>query len=61
MRTHRMFALLLQYLRPTERHLCVIEYITPQKFDWFREQAEKLGFRYVASVSCSWCDLQLMF
>jgi len=38
-----------QYLRPTERHLSVVEYVTPQKFDWFREQAEAMGFLYVAS------------
>ena len=23
-----------QYLRPTERHLSVVEYVTPEKFDW---------------------------
>ncbi len=25
-----------QYLRPTERHLGVVEYVTPQAFDWYR-------------------------
>mmetsp|Transcript_67039 Transcript_67039/g.111448 ORF Transcript_67039/g.111448 Transcript_67039/m.111448 type:complete len:408 (-) Transcript_67039:237-1460(-) len=38
-----------QYLRPTERHLAVVEYVTPQLFDWFRQQGELMGFRYVAS------------
>jgi len=38
-----------QYLRPTERHLAVVEYVTPEKFDWYREMGEAMGFRYVAS------------
>lgn len=38
-----------QYLRPTERHLAVVEYVTPEQFDWYREQGESMGFRYVAS------------
>lgn len=38
-----------QYLRPTEKHLVVKEYVTPQKFDWLADEARKLGFDYVAS------------
>mmetsp|Transcript_20187 Transcript_20187/g.34360 ORF Transcript_20187/g.34360 Transcript_20187/m.34360 type:complete len:386 (-) Transcript_20187:199-1356(-) len=38
-----------QYLRPTEHHLAVVEYVTPQAFKWYEEQARALGFRYVAS------------
>ena len=38
-----------QYLQPTPRHLPVVEYITPEKFNWFREIAEQMGFVYVAS------------
>jgi lipoyl synthase len=38
-----------QYLRPTEKHLSVVEYVTPQKFDYFRQMGEELGFKYVAS------------
>jgi lipoic acid synthetase len=38
-----------QYLRPTERHLAVVEYVTPADFAWYRETAESLGFRYVAA------------
>ncbi len=38
-----------QYLRPTARHLAVVEYVTPDDFDWYARQAEALGFRYVAS------------
>mmetsp|Transcript_50262 Transcript_50262/g.164203 ORF Transcript_50262/g.164203 Transcript_50262/m.164203 type:complete len:187 (+) Transcript_50262:192-752(+) len=38
-----------QYLRPTERHLAVVEYVTPEQFDYFRREGEAMGFRYVAS------------
>ena len=38
-----------QYLRPTEHHLAVVEYVTPEKFDWFRVKGEEMGFKYVAS------------
>ena len=38
-----------QYLQPTPKHLPVIEYVTPEKFNWLREIAEPMGFVYVAS------------
>lgn len=38
-----------QYLRPTERHLSVVEYVTPDTFDKYRQMGEDLGFKYVAS------------
>jgi len=38
-----------QYLRPTDDHLSVVEYVKPEKFDYFREIGEELGFKYVAS------------
>lgn len=38
-----------QYLRPTPGHLPVKEYVAPEKFDWYAEQARDLGFEYVAS------------
>ena len=38
-----------QYLRPTEKHLAVVDYVTPEMFDWYRKKGESLGFRYVAS------------
>jgi len=38
-----------QYLRPTETHLSVVEYVSPEKFDYFRKVGEELGFKYVAS------------
>jgi lipoic acid synthetase len=38
-----------QYLRPGPKHLPVIEYVTPQTFELYREIALKKGFDYVAS------------
>jgi lipoic acid synthetase len=38
-----------QYLRPTEHHLSVVEYVTPEKFDHYRQVGENMGFKYVAS------------
>lgn len=38
-----------QYLRPTEHHLAVVEYVTPAVFDELRLEGEAMGFRYVAS------------
>jgi len=38
-----------QYLRPTLRHLPVAEYITPEKFAWYKEEALKRGMSYVES------------
>lgn len=38
-----------QYLQPTKRHMKVDTYVTPEKFDYWREVGEKMGFKYVAS------------
>jgi len=38
-----------QYLRPSPQHLPVIEYVHPDRFRWWGEQAEALGFESVAS------------
>ena len=38
-----------QYLRPTEHHLAVVEYVTPERFEWYRQKGVEMGFRYVAS------------
>ena len=38
-----------QYLQPTQQHLPVVEYITPQKFSEWREVALQVGFKEVAS------------
>jgi lipoic acid synthetase len=38
-----------QYLRPSSRHLRVVEYVKPEQFERYRSTGEGLGFRYVAS------------
>jgi len=38
-----------QYLRPSEKHLPVVEYLTPEYFDKLGEIAKNKGFRHVAS------------
>lgn len=38
-----------QYLQPSRKHLEVVEYVTPEKFDWFGEIAEQKGFVHVES------------
>ena len=38
-----------QYLQPTRRHLKVIDFVTPEKFKFWEQEALKLGFIYCAS------------
>lgn len=38
-----------QYLRPSEEHIEVAEYITPEQFEKYKEIGYNLGFKYVAS------------
>uniref|UniRef100_A0A6U3TFU4 Lipoyl synthase, mitochondrial n=1 Tax=Ditylum brightwellii TaxID=49249 RepID=A0A6U3TFU4_9STRA len=38
-----------QYLQPSRRHLPVKEYVTPEKYAEWQQEAEGLGFKYVAS------------
>ena len=38
-----------QYLRPTDHHLSVVEYISPEMFESLRIEGENMGFSYVAS------------
>ena len=38
-----------QYLRPSAWHLPVQEFVSPDRFDAYREIAERMGFLYVAS------------
>jgi len=38
-----------QYLRPSQRHLKVEQYVSPDQFERYRAIGEELGFRYVAS------------
>ncbi|MBA0799018.1 hypothetical protein Gohar_009554 [Gossypium harknessii] len=37
------------FLQPTPLHLTVKEYVTPEKFAFWKEYGESIGFRYVAS------------
>ncbi|MDH2901418.1 MAG: lipoyl synthase [archaeon] len=38
-----------QYLRPSSWHLAVQEYVSPSKFEEFKEIGESLGFKFVAA------------
>jgi len=38
-----------QYLRPTMKHLPVVEYIHPDKFAEYEKIGEEMGFAFVAS------------
>jgi lipoic acid synthetase len=38
-----------QYLKPSKDSLDVVEYITPQKFEWWKHKAISLGFKWVIS------------
>jgi lipoic acid synthetase len=50
LRAHEVTVLTLgQYLRPTPKHLPVVEFITPERFDEYKEIALAKGFRHVAS------------
>ena len=44
------FLTLGQYLRPAAGNLEVVEYIPPAMFETYRNEAEQMGFRYVASA-----------
>jgi lipoic acid synthetase len=39
-----------QYLRPSPRHLPVVEYVPPGRFEEYKKKAEEMGFSYVASA-----------
>ena len=38
-----------QYLQPTKKHLPVENYITPEKFNFYKKKGLEMGFRYVES------------
>ncbi|KAI9050301.1 hypothetical protein LZ554_005468 [Drepanopeziza brunnea f. sp. 'monogermtubi'] len=38
-----------QYMRPTKRHMKVEEYVTPERFEMWRQRALDMGFLYCAS------------
>lgn len=42
-------SLIGQYMRPTEHHLSVVEYVTPELFEWYKAQGLLMGFKYIAS------------
>jgi lipoic acid synthetase len=39
-----------QYLRPSKNSLEVAEYIPPAKFDWWKQRAIELGFKWIISA-----------
>jgi len=43
------FLTLGQYLRPSLKHIEVKEYVSPDKFNFYKKIGEELGFLYVAS------------
>lgn len=43
------FLVMGQYLRPSQHHLEVKEYIRPERFEYLKEVALRMGFLYVAS------------
>ena len=38
-----------QYLQPTSKNIPVVEYVIPDVFDFYKKEALKMGFKYVAS------------
>jgi len=38
-----------QYLKPSKNSLDVVEYVTPAKFDWWKQKAMELGFSWITS------------
>jgi lipoic acid synthetase len=36
-----------QYLQPTARHLAVAEYVTPEQFNFYKEEGFKMGFEFI--------------
>ena len=38
-----------QYLQPTKKHLEVVEFITPEKFDYYKKIGIQKGIKYVES------------
>ncbi|ESN94490.1 hypothetical protein HELRODRAFT_185116 [Helobdella robusta] len=38
-----------QYMQPTRRHLSVKEYVTPEKFKYWQQVGNEMGFKYTAS------------
>ena len=50
LRAHNVDCVTLgQYMQPTKRHLKVKEYVTPEKFKYWEQVGNSLGFKYTAS------------
>jgi lipoic acid synthetase len=50
LRNHQVDILTLgQYLQPSRNHLPVLQYITPEEFDFYKNEGMKMGFRHVES------------
>lgn len=50
LRAHQVDMLTLgQYLQPSAHHLPVMRFVTPERFAWFAEQAQQMGFTQTAS------------
>ena len=39
-----------QYLRPSDSHIALDRYVTPDEFRWFKQTGMELGFRHVESA-----------
>ena len=49
LRAHGVTMLTLgQYLQPSQHHLPVLRYVTPERFQWFEQQAIAMGFKQAA-------------
>ncbi len=50
LRAHQVDMLTLgQYLQPSAHHLPVLRFVEPERFAWFANEAEKMGFSQTAS------------
>jgi lipoic acid synthetase len=38
-----------QYLRPSQKHLKVEDYIPPERFEWYKDKGKEIGYLYVAA------------
>lgn len=48
-----------QYLQPTPNHLDVVEFVPPEKFEYWRKYGQEvIGFRYAAS-GCEGLDCSM--
>lgn len=47
-----------QYLQPSRKNIPVSEYVTPERFEYYRQQAVNKGFKKVESAR--WCARRTM-